>query len=207
MKVEGINSQSLDVTKDMAGDGDPNSPTFKKFGRDVYAYSLGYYNNDYKPIGGSSVNGFDLTFSAPASWLGTTGNTGSQLFNGNISNTTVALNKINNGQTTGYSYLYDQLNRILGTRQHSINSTSWNYNSYNTAYEEKVSYDANGNIKTYLRNGANVTGMPLSMDNLKYIYYYTNTRNIRSEYDPSQKLPENVKTLTNQLTHGDDTKA
>lgn len=166
--MKGINGQSLDATKDMAGDGDPNNSIFKTFGRDVYSYSIGYHGNDYKPIGGTTANSFDLTFTAPTGTIGTTGNTGSQLFNGNISNTTVALSKINSGQTTGYSYLYDQLNRILGTRQHSISGTSWNYSSYNSAYEEKVSYDANGNIKTYVRKGANVTGMPLAMDNLKY---------------------------------------
>ena len=202
--LKGINSQALDVNKDMAGDGNITSPTFKKFGRDVYGYSLGYHSNDYKPIGGATANAFEYAFTSPTGAVGTTGNTGSQLFNGNISNTTVALNKINNGQTTGYSYLYDQLNRLLGTRQHSISGTTWNYSGYNTAYEEKASYDANGNIKTYVRKGANSGSMPLAMDNLKYFYYYTNTSNIRSEYDPTQALPADVKTLTNQLAHVDD---
>ncbi len=102
-------------------------------------------------------------------------------------NTTLALSKISSGQNTGYSYLYDQLNRLLGTRQHTINGSSWNHNSYNAAYEEKATYDANGNIKTYVRKGANVTGMPLAMDNLKYFYYYTNTNNQRG--DLGSQLP------------------
>ncbi len=200
--LKGINSQSLDVNKDMAGDGNTSSTTFKKFGRDVYGYSIGYHNNDYKPIGLTAANAFDISFTTPPAPVGTTGNTGSQLFNGNIGNTTVALSKINNGQTTGYSYLYDQLNRLLGTRQHSISGTSWSYGSYNSAYEEKASYDANGNIKTYLRKGSSPQTV---MDNLKYFYYYTNTSNVRSEYDPTQPLPGDVKTLTNQLAHVDDT--
>jgi RHS repeat-associated protein len=202
--MKGINSQSLDVNKDMGGDGNQSSPTFQKFGRDVYGFSLGYHSNDYKPIGALTATAFDVSFTSPPGAVAATGNTGSQLFNGNISNTTVALNMINNGQTAGYSYLYDQLNRLLGTRQHTISGTSWSYNTSNTAYEEKTVYDANGNIKTYVRKGANTGPMPLAMDNLKYFYYYTNTSNVRSEYDPTQPLPVDVKTLTNQLAHVDD---
>jgi len=37
-------------------------------------------------------------------------------------------------------------------------------------YKERVSYDPNGNIKTYLRNGAVLGGSPLAMDNLNYRY-------------------------------------
>ena len=196
--LKGINSQSLNVTKDMAGDGDPASAAYKKFGRDVYGYSLGYHGNDYKPIGGATANAFDLGFTAPATAVAATG---AQLFNGNISNTTVALSKINGGQTTGYSYLYDQLNRLLGTLHHSISGPSWSYNISDSVYKEKISYDANGNIKTYLRRGSNKGPMPLEMDNLKYFYYYTNTGNTRSEYDPTQPLPADVKMLTNQLAH------
>lgn len=126
---------------------------------------------------GSACSGIsNKVFTTPSAPVGVTGNTGSQLFNGNISNTTVALNKINSGQTTGYSYLYDQLNRLLGMRQHNISGSTWNYGNFNPAYEEKFSYDANGNIKTLVRKGANITGMPLAMDNLKYFYYYTNSR-------------------------------
>jgi hypothetical protein len=199
--LKGINSQSLDPARDMAGDGLSTSPVYRNFGRDVYGFSIGYYGNDYQPIGGASANAFNISFTAPAGAVGTTGNTGSPLYNGNISYTTITLNKIDNGQTTGYSYLYDQLNRLLGTRQHTIGGTAFTYASYNTAYEERVNYDANGNIKTYLRKGA--AAQP-AMDNQKYFYYYTNTGNTRGEYDPMQPLPGDVKTLTNQLAHVDD---
>jgi RHS repeat-associated protein len=202
--LKGINGQTLDITKDMAGDGNASNTAFRNFGRDVYAFSIGYHNNDYKPIGGTAANAFDLSFTAPAGAVGTTGNTGSQMFNGCVTYTTIALNKLNNGQTTGYSYLYDQLNRLLGTRQHSINGTSWNYSSYNAAYEERATYDGNGNMKTYVRKGGNASGLPLAMDNLKYFYYYVNTSNVRSEYDPTQALPGDVKMLTSQLAHVDD---
>jgi hypothetical protein len=205
--LKGINSQELDPSKDIAGDGLASSPAFQKFGRDVYGFSLGYYLNDYKPIGGTAANAFNITFTVPPLPAGTTANTGHALYNGNISNATVALNKINNGQVTGYSYLYDQLNRLTAVKNHSISGTTWSYNSFNQAYYERISYDANGNINTYLRNGANISGMPLSMDNLKYYYYYTATDNSVKEYDVSQPLPGDVKTLTNQLAHVDDMEA
>lgn len=37
-------------------------------------------------------------------------------------------------------------------------------------YEESISYDPNGNIMGYLRNGTTQGGRPLSMDNLSYTY-------------------------------------
>jgi RHS repeat-associated protein len=205
--LKGINSQSLDPLKDMAGDGNTASPTFQKFGRDVVGLSQGFFNGDYKPIGNSTANAFDLSFTTPPSPAGTTGNTGHQLFNGNISYTTLALSMINNGQTTGYSYLYDQLNRITSMKQHSIAGTAWSYNSANQEFFERISYDANGNINTYVRNGANAPGMPLGMDNLKYFYYYTANDNTTKEYDPAQPLPGDVKALSNQLAHIDDTES
>jgi RHS repeat-associated protein len=201
--MKGINSQALDVTKDMAGDGDQANLLFKKFGRDVYGFSLGYHSNDYKPIGTTTAPAFEYSFTAPTPPIGTSGNTGAQLYNGNIGNSTLALSKINSGQTTGYSHLYDQLNRLTATRQHTISGTTWNFNSYNAGYEERASYDANGNIKTYVRKGAGGS-QPTDMDNLKYWYYYTTTSSTRAEFDPTQPLPGNVRSLSNQLAHVDD---
>ena len=202
--IKGINSQALDINKDMAGDGNPASPAYQKFSRDVFGYSLGFHSNDYKPIGGATANAFDLLFTTPPSPAGTTGNTGHQLFNGGVNYTTVAMNKINSGQTAAYTHVYDQLNRLTGTRQHAVSGSSWSYNSFNPGYEERVSYDANGNIDTYLRKGTNSS---TPMDNLKYFYYYIATDNTRKEYDASQPLPADVKALTNQLAHVDDTEA
>src|SRR5690606_22016836 len=93
---------------------------------------------------------------------------------------------------------------LLGMRTHAIGNTSWSYSSYQSAYEEKLTYDANGNIKTLQRKGANQAGLPLAMDNLKYYYFYTKTNNTRGEYDPTAALPGDVKRLTNQLAHVSD---
>ena len=169
--LKGINGQTLDPAKDMGEDGLLSNPVYKNFSRDVMAFSLGYHNNDYKPIGNSTATAFGLTFTAPTGLAGTSGNSGYELFNGNIRNTTLALNKLNSGATSGYSYLYDQLNRITATKQHNISGTSWSFSSFNEAYRERTTYDANGNIMRYLRQGANVSGMPLGMDSLTYNYY------------------------------------
>jgi len=88
-------------------------------------------------------------------------------------------------------------------KQHSIAGSSWSYNSFNPVYNERVTYDANGNINSYFRQGATTAGM----DNLKYYYYYTATDNTRKEYDVTLPLPGDVKALTNQLAHVDDTES
>jgi RHS repeat-associated protein len=79
----------------------------------------------------------------------------------------------------GYSYRYDQLNRltasnykVLGAFQLDFSEPGfafWNNTSITPAYQERISYDGNGNIKTYLRNGdAAVAG--IQMDDLTYQY-------------------------------------
>jgi len=139
---------------------------------------LGYYNNDYKAIGGTNALAFNKhVYQFP----GSLDSSGNQLFNGNISYTTLALSKIANGATTGYSYGYDQLNRIVEMRQHTTGST-WSNSNIIQAYKESVAYDANGNILKYLRRGAGTSGSSLNMDSLTYQYsrdnngYLTNNK-------------------------------
>lgn len=133
----------------------------------MYGFKLGYYNGDYTPIGGSTAPALSgHTYTAP----NTLEATGNQLYNGNISSTTLALSKINNGATTGYSYGYDQLNRLKEMRQHSITG-NWSNSTIIAAYSESIAYNANGNILKYLRKGAGTTGNPLDMDSLNYNYH------------------------------------
>ncbi|HMG67899.1 MAG TPA: RHS repeat-associated core domain-containing protein, partial [Chitinophagaceae bacterium] len=133
--------------------------------RDVYGFKLGYYTHDYTTIGGSGAGAFNIkNYTAP----GSLDNTGNPLFNGNISTTTLALSKIISGSTTGYSYGYDQLNRLVEMRQHNTNAAGgWSNSNIITAYRESIAYDANGNILKYLRNGTSAT---TDMDSLNYKY-------------------------------------
>jgi RHS repeat-associated protein len=162
--LKGINSDSLLAPGEMGRDGWPNT-TYSRVSRDVYAFKLGYYSNDYPPIGGAGAGAFgQKNYTAPGSF----DNTGNQLFNGNISFITLALSKINSAKTTGYTYGYDQLNRLVEMRQHTTGTASgWSNSNVITAYRESIAYDANGNILKYLRNGTSDTP---DMDSLNYKY-------------------------------------
>ena len=70
--------------------------------------------NDYTPIDITNATAFANKAYEASGFE----NTGNELFNGNISYTTLALSKINTGATAGYSYGYDQLNRLVEMRQH-----------------------------------------------------------------------------------------
>ena len=173
--LKGINSYELDSAKDMGQDSKPSS-IFARVSRDVYGFALGYFDDDYTPIG-AGANAFALTYQpiTPVS----SANSGNQLFNGNISYTTLALSKIRNGTTAGYTYNYDQLNRLTEMNRHNIaaGAANWNNSSIITAYSERIAYDANGNILKYLRHGADdppppggAGGGPVDMDSLGYKY-------------------------------------
>ncbi|WP_205509787.1 LamG-like jellyroll fold domain-containing protein [Longitalea arenae] len=160
--TKGINGDKLNAMNEMGNDDNPVA-------RDVMAYSLGYYNNDYKPIG-TGANAFSLNYNAQLSDA-----SGNELFNGNISNTTVALSKFRNGDPIGYSYRYDQLNRLKATHYHPLlaSTTTWHNNTKATdnTYGENITYDANGNITAYKRNGIiNPGNTDALMDNLTYVY-------------------------------------
>jgi predicted chitinase len=85
---------------------------------------------------------------------------------------------LNNNTTTGYTYLYDQLNRLLTTRQHAFGTASgsfkgnWSQSNTGTTdnYAETFRYDANGNILQLNRNGNSQHPGGLAMDRLTYTY-------------------------------------
>lgn len=171
--MKGINSNALSPEFEMGQDGWAGT-NFERVSRDVYAYGLGYYNQDYEAIGGSGAAAMNqAVYQHPAG----ADNTGRQLFNGNISHTEVALSKIDNGAAKGYSYGYDQLNRLVFMNQHTISGSTWSNTNIIAAYAESIAYDANGNILKYLRRGANNSpppggagGGPLDMDSMNYKY-------------------------------------
>jgi RHS repeat-associated protein len=173
--LKGVNSADGDPNLDMGQDG-----AIPRLGgvntavaQDALAYSLGYYTGDYTPIGGSGSQAFALTYSQTMGDI-----TGQSLYNGNISNTTLAVGVPSApnpfaGNAVGYTYHYDQLNRLKKMRQYTgINGGStWDRSYITLNDQENVTYDGNGNILTYGRNGGDTTAQ--TIDSLTYNYNYT----------------------------------
>ncbi len=160
--VKGVNSQYLSRENDMGNDGLAGGD-HSVVAPDVFGYTLDYFNADYWAIANQSF--LPLTWGTPATTA-----TGHNLYNGNVSRMTVASAQF--GNTVGYSYKYDQLNRMKAMRQHPLTpgATSWDAATAGTAYQEDVTYDGNGNILSYNRNGSGANGKGVAMDQLTYGY-------------------------------------
>lgn len=178
LPVNGTAAGSTDIGKDGLPFGSPGQ---NLVARDAYSYSLNYFGSanggDYKPIG--SVNPFAAILPAAGGSLQGPGSdgfdAGNSLFNGNIAAMAVNIPVLSagsgGGNTKVYGYKYDQLNRIVRMNAYTglDNATNtFNPISVTEDYKERVSYDANGNILTYLRNGD--ANRPGAMDNMSYSY-------------------------------------
>lgn len=96
----------------------------------------------------------------------TSANGGTVQYNGNIS--TIQWNTNINGTCSTrnlYRFSYDYANRLTGATYRARVGTSWVDQSKYT--EGSITYDLNGNIKTYLRRGHTTGSM---IDNLTYTY-------------------------------------
>ncbi len=170
------------VLSDMGSDGD-------NVARDAYSFNLNYFSNDYKPISSTATVG------TPAPLPGTTG---SSLYNGNISSMAVNIPKL--GDAHLYGYRYDQLNRITAMDAFTgLNTTSNIWTPVATDnYKERVSYNANGNIKTYKRNG---DAARLSMDDMTY-HYKPNTNQLDKVTDAAPDAASGVYDKYNDIKQG-----
>lgn len=164
--LKGVNSTSVnDGTFDMGGDGKTGSGN-SNVARDAFGYSLNYYNGDYKPVSSTVTPFTTVTNNLPV--LTDNINTGNDLFNGNIRAMLINVPQLGNANL--YAYRYDQLNRIKEMNSFTGFNNSTNVLSNPAAtenYKERVTYDPNGNIRTYLRDG---DAARISMDNLAYTY-------------------------------------
>ncbi|MCY7409748.1 MAG: hypothetical protein LH473_05705, partial [Chitinophagales bacterium] len=97
------------------------------------------------------------------------GGSSPSLYNGNIRRATYGLRKVTD-TIIGYAYGYDQLNRLVSMNAWNNfipASFSWtNSGSALNKWKERTSYDANGNILSYIRHGSS----PTTMDSLTYRY-------------------------------------
>jgi RHS repeat-associated protein len=172
-----LNSRNDAVNYDLGSDG-LGGDVHANIPADVYGYTLGYHANDYLPVNHpgpqvplmSDQFSFNNIASDPAALP--------ELFNGNIAYTTYANRMVAERSLlpATYSYRYDQLNRLVQMRSHAKFdpadglSVVWGAHTTTDDYKENISYDANGNILTYLRNGAAALPGGLNMDNLAYHY-------------------------------------
>ncbi len=173
--LKGVNSGSLQAQYDMGRDG--FTPTVsgqtnnnQNIARDEFGFILQYYSGDYSAAGGSTYN----QFSPATAGSVLTNNLGSSnLYNGNIRMMTTAIQKLMpDGKPLAAAYGYDQLNRIKSaTYYNNYNPATNDWSSSGSAltdYLNIFTYDADGNIKTQVRNGSLQKGV--EMDNLTYNY-------------------------------------
>jgi RHS repeat-associated protein len=158
--LKGVNSDTLlDSDANYLVEGGAN----RYVARDAYRFSLNYYNGEYQPVG-TAVQG---VFPGHSAYMGSEYR---PLYNGNISSMVVGIPKL--GDTKLYNYQYDQLNRLVKMdmwQGYSV-SNGWSGITKTNDYKERISYDGNGNILTYLRNGNPSAGKPELMDQMTYHY-------------------------------------
>lgn len=161
--LKGVNSTSTGGGFDAGGD----YATGIRAARDAYGFSLNYNTNDYRSINNTVTPFVAGTFNLVNTDAATVAK---PLYNGNIAAMMVNIPKIGDAQL--YGYKYDQLNRISSMDAFGgLNNTNNTFTATTTSnYKERVTYDGNGNILTYLRNGTTANSNQLAMDNLTYNY-------------------------------------
>ena len=192
--LKSINPSSVNIGGDLYdADGTGSSPLFE---RDAYKLNLNYYDDgtytDYTPINAPSgyVQGNALPTASKYN-----------LYNGNIGSMALSLRPLTASTAMIYNYRYDQLNRINSMDAWAANgSFAPTGSTHMQDYQERYSYDPNGNIMTLLRNGTTANSANLAMDNLTYMYKYVQTGGGIGEYTPGQAPTTGVDHLTNQLS-------
>lgn len=152
--LKGVNSTALNPTFDMGEDG---INTSSLVARDAIGFSLNYYMGDYKTIDATRL---------PFAVASLPGN--KSLYNGNISNMHVGIKGM---ETMLYNYGYDQLHRLVNMNAFNNfdnNSNQWSSITAAGKYSESITYDPNGNIQTYNRDGDKAGAE--AMDRLQYTY-------------------------------------
>ncbi|MCH2223889.1 MAG: RHS repeat-associated core domain-containing protein [Crocinitomicaceae bacterium] len=171
--LKGLNASTLSPEHDMGHDGQGGylanvNSVHSLFAADVNAYTMGYFDGDYSPIGASTM---ELSLQSTDAFAQGT----KDLFNGNISH---VVNSVYGVTTIGNAYTYDQLQRLKsGTAYYNINTdNSWSGMIATDDYHNTYSYDKNGNLKTLKRNGTVASG--LFMD--KFTYHYADVAGVAS---------------------------
>jgi RHS repeat-associated protein len=180
--------------------GTATNPAYFTYGSntnvsDAYGYSLNYFNGDYNRISAAANNPFaNIAMKIPTNDAANPFSA-EQLFNGNIGAMVVSIPRL--GRANVYGYNYDQLNRLVNMNVFNGLKNDNTFVPYAIPdYKEAVTYDANGNIKTYERNGHNNPsqfGPPrLEMDKLTYKYEVDGTGNINPQSNKLRYVHDQV---------------
>jgi RHS repeat-associated protein len=200
---EGATGQNTDMGQDglpfVTPPTPPAPPTGSLVARDAFSLSLNYFNNDYAPIVNTVTPFANILATGALPGPSSDGlGAANPLYNGNIAAMAVNIPKL--GTPMVYGYKYDQLNRIV--RMNAYNGLNNATNTFTAAaldeYKERVSYDANGNILTYLRNA---TTNRLLMDNLTYNYKPDNNQ-LDNVTDAAADAPNNEYSNYNDIKQG-----
>ncbi|CAM1368151.1 hypothetical protein TXIAM_370215 [Tenacibaculum xiamenense] len=153
--LKSVNGEALTPESDFGKDGLAN-----KVGKDVYGYSLAYFNQDYQARKANTTDYLKVTSST------TLPHSTRDLYNGNIKAMVTNMRDLDNkALPTAYNhYQYDQLNRIKNMKSHLIGASG------TTNIESSYGYDRNGNLKTLTRTALKSDGTTELMDNLSYEY-------------------------------------
>ena len=186
--LKGVNSNTLSPTGDMGQDGNSTNQFTQYIARDAYGFSLHYFDGDYASITNTAL------FNGLKQQLGTAYK---PLYNGNVSSMALNIGQFNSPKL--YNYRYDQLNRLTGMDVFNGGNTATNLWDGGLTpiqdYKERVAYDPNGNILSYIRHGY---GNTLPMDSLIYSYATgTNQLNSVSDDVPSTNYPNDIDSINN----------
>ncbi len=167
--VKGNNSTQLSPERDMGRDGlvDPNNEN-ELVARDALAYTLNYFENDYKQVDPSNPMQGSIPLNSNLSVAQ------HNLYNGNINSMTIHNKGLDSGPMA-YAYRYDQLHRIKTMQSFDnfiIGQNKWGIdNNLTSFFTTSYSYDANGNLQTLKRNAPNYNNtQSILQDDLNYNY-------------------------------------
>jgi len=190
--LKSVNSSVHDYNRDAGRDGKVS--TNNEFvGRDVYGYSLHYYDNDYTAVNSLEADNLLVDLNNP---LLSNVQTSQNLFNGNIQAMAVSLSGLDENplKMNVNAYKYDQLQRIKKstTFVDEIDSDEVRINNElissaaDGGYDASYSYDGNGNLQHLMRKSGHIgQSVNLVMDDFTYVYDATKINQLTQIKEPN----------------------
>jgi YD repeat-containing protein len=161
--LKGVNSEDASRDNDQGKDG-AGTHANRMNGKDVYGYSLHYFDGDYQSRTGTT-DFMVYSNTVPLSPQ-------KDLFNGNIKQMYTASSDLSEMYmgTNHTWYTYDQLNRIKAMEQEEFNSSGV-IDASKSDYGATYIYDGNGNLKELTRKVSTSALASQNIDDFEYTYY------------------------------------